>query len=39
MMEILKKYLEQGQYTYILKKYQGVGLGFVDGNIEMLFVR
>lgn len=39
MINILKKYLEQGKYSNILKKYQGVGIGFVDGNIEILFAK
>lgn len=39
MMQIMKKYLEQGQHASILKKYQGVGIGFVDGDTEILFVR
>lgn len=39
MQQILRKYLEQGCYSYILKKYQGIGIGFVDGDIEILFAQ
>ena len=39
MVEILKKYLEQGRYACILKKYQGLGIGFVDGDVKMLFIQ
>lgn len=39
MIQILKRYLQQGKYAGILKKYQGVGIGFVDGDIEILFVQ
>ena len=39
MMQIIKKYLEQGLYSSILKQYQGIGIGFVDGDVEMLFVK
>ena len=34
---ILKRYLQQGKYSDVLKQYQGVGMGFVDGDIEILF--
>lgn len=37
--DIIKKYLKKGQYAGRLKLYQGVGVGFVDGNIELLYVR
>ena len=39
MTQIIKKYLEQGAYSYILKNYQGVGIGFVGGDIEILFTK
>lgn len=39
MIQIMKRYLQQGKYACVLKKYQGVGIGFVDGNIEILFVQ
>lgn len=39
MIQVLKKYLEQGQHSNVLKKYQGVGIGFVDGDVEILFVK
>ena len=39
MIQIIKQYLEQGQYSSVLKKYLGVGIGFVDGDGELLFVK
>lgn len=34
---ILKKYLEEGKYADKLKMYQGVGVGFVDGDVWILY--
>jgi hypothetical protein len=31
------KYLEEGKYNYKLKEKQAVGIGFVDGDLEILF--
>lgn len=39
MMQIIKTYLEQGAYLHILKNYQGVGIGFSDRDIEILFTK
>lgn len=39
MIQIMKRYLQEGKYAGVLKKYRGVGIGFVDGNIEILFVQ
>jgi len=33
----LKKYLKRGAYASVLKASKGVGVGFVDGNIEILY--
>lgn len=35
--DILKKYLEEGKHADKLKMYQGVGAGFVDGNVWILY--
>lgn len=35
---ILNKYLADGSHADILKSRQGVGLGFVDGDVEILYV-
>lgn len=35
----LKEYLKKGKYADILKAKSGVGVGFVDGNIEILYAR
>lgn len=36
--EVLKQYLEKGEYADVLKSKQGVGVGFVDGDIEIIFI-
>ncbi len=35
----LKVYLESGMYAHILKNGDGVGIGFVDGDIEILYIK
>ena len=37
MSTVLKQYLENGEYAYILKSKEGIGIGFVDGDVEILF--
>lgn len=39
MMNELKQYLSCGKYAELLKSKIGVGVGFVDGNIEILYSR
>ena len=39
MTGVLKEYLQRGKYAHLLKSKSGVGIGFVDGNIEVLFNR
>lgn len=39
IVHILKKYLSEGMFAEKLRQYEGVGVGFVDGNIEILFVK
>lgn len=34
---ILKKYLEEGKNADRLKMLEGIGVGFVDGDIEILY--
>ncbi|WP_052085909.1 hypothetical protein [Clostridium sp. HMP27] len=34
--KIVRKYLEDGKYANMLKGLQAVGIGFVDGEIEIL---
>ena len=36
---LLKRYLESGKYADVLKEKSGVGVGFVDGNINILYSR
>ena len=37
MVNELKQYLSNGKYAALLKSKTGVGVGFVDGNIEILY--
>ena len=37
--EILERYLESGRHADVLRGYAGVGLGFVDGDVEVLIPR
>lgn len=37
--ESVKEYLESGGHADILKKMQGVGVGFVDGDITIVYKR
>lgn len=37
MISILKSYLESGTYAALLKGRSGVGVGFVDGDIEIVY--
>jgi hypothetical protein len=36
---ILRQYLKQGRYSKKMKKYKGIGVGFADGDLEVLFSR
>lgn len=36
---LLKRYLESGKYADVLKAKFGIGVGFVDGNVEILYVK
>ena len=33
----LLNYLERGKYAHILKEYRGIGIGFVDGDLSILY--
>lgn len=35
----IKEYLEKGQYAKDLKKFEAVGVGFVDGDIDLVYTR
>ena len=37
IISVLKEYLEKGKCADILKGKSGVGVGFVDGSIEVLY--
>ena len=39
MVKELSQYLENGKYAELLKSIDGVGIGFVDGNIEILHTK
>ena len=35
----LKQYLEEGKFADVLKGYDAVGAGFIDGNIYILYIK
>ena len=35
----LRKYLEEGKFADVLKGYEAVGAGFIDGNIHILYIK
>ena len=35
--DFVEKYLSEGGFASILKKYEAVGIGFVDGDIEIVY--
>lgn len=37
VVAVLTEYLEKGKYADVLKSKSGVGVGFVDGDIEILY--
>ncbi|MBQ7865222.1 MAG: hypothetical protein IJ350_02540 [Clostridia bacterium] len=37
MSNELRQYLSEGKYAELLKSGVGIGVGFVDGNIEILY--
>ena len=38
-IDLLNKYLIDGKYAYKLKQYQAIGIGFVDGDLHILYKR
>ena len=39
MIEELSQYLESGKHAKLLKSTDGVGVGFVDGDLEILYMK
>lgn len=39
MTELLAQYLDHGKYADVLKSRDGVGVGFTDGDIEILWMK
>lgn len=37
MCSVLRQYLEKGEFATVLKSKEGIGIGFVDGDVEILF--
>lgn len=35
----LKEYLENGKYADVLKDKNGIGVGFVDGDLEIIYTK
>ncbi len=38
-ISLLRKYLETGRYADVLKGYTAVGVGFVDGDLSIIYKR
>ena len=38
IISVLRDYLEIGKYADVLKSREGVGVGFVDGDVEILYI-
>lgn len=38
-MDNLKAYLDNGKHSSALLKYKGIGIGFVDGDVEIIYKR
>lgn len=38
-IDMVKRYLEEGKYSDFLKSYDAVGIGFVDGDLEILYTK
>ena len=38
MTDYVVKYLQEGKYADMLREYQAVGIGFVDGDITIVYV-
>lgn len=38
VVRLVKEYLEKGKYAHQIRTYQGIGVGYVDGNIEIVYV-
>lgn len=38
MTQYVEKYLIDGQYAALLKEYEAVGIGFVDGDLNIVYV-
>jgi len=38
VISMVKKYLQTGNYSNILKTYKAIGVGFVDGDIEIIYM-
>ncbi|MDI9469563.1 MAG: hypothetical protein QM296_05075 [Bacillota bacterium] len=39
IISVLKTYLETGNHAAVLKSREGAAVGFVDGDLEILFIR
>ena len=38
-MHLASSYLDKGKYANALKQYKGIGIGFVDGDTEIIYKR
>lgn len=37
--EMIRKYLSEGKYADEIKNYDGIAVGFVDGDLEILYTK
>ena len=38
-ISLVNEYLSSGKYAGKLKEYQAIGIGFVDGDLQILYAR
>lgn len=38
-LDLIRRYLEEGEYAQMLKSLRAVGAGFVDGDLHIMFER
>ncbi len=39
VQELIRMYLERGEHSDLMKEYQAVAVGFVDGDLEIVYKR
>ena len=39
VINLVSTYLDEGKYGNMLRQYKGIGVGFVDGDVEIVYQR